>query len=122
MKLRGTLSEQTYRTGLQASRIYLFNDKDMHRFLNIISETFPAMKTACILDWIPEQGEDIFTFLVDTHSVLKIELDRYDKKVAPIVDMYSIEDWTKGLSKMNQIKIAVALDLAKQDISQGHIE
>ncbi|WP_079914851.1 hypothetical protein [Paenibacillus sp. 32352] len=117
MKLRGTITEQAYRRELQASRIRLFGDVSMRRFLEIIRDTFPVMKTAYILYWTPEQGEDIISFLVDTHSVIKIELDRYDDKIAPIVDVYPIENVIKGRSKTNQIKIAVALDLAKNDLN-----
>jgi len=116
MKLKGTITEQAYRKELQASRIRLFDDISMQRFLNIIKETFPSMKTAYILYWTPEQGEDIITFLVDTHSVINIELDRYDDKIAPIVDIYPIENLLRGRSKTNQIKIAVALELAKNDL------
>ncbi|MBP1960839.1 hypothetical protein [Paenibacillus aceris] len=119
MKLKGTMTEQAYRKTLIASKFHLFNDISMRRFLNIIKKTFPAMKTAHVLSWTPEQGEDIISFLVDTQTVIKIELDRYDDTIAPIVDVYPIEKWMKGLSKMYQIKIAVALDLAKSDISQG---
>ncbi|WP_342480323.1 hypothetical protein NST07_24695 [Paenibacillus sp. FSL L8-0340] len=89
MKLRGTMTEQAFREELSTSRTILFNDISMRRFLNIIREAFPAMKTAYILYWTPEQGEDIITFLVDIHSVIKIELDRYDLKTAPIVDVCS---------------------------------
>lgn len=41
----------------------------MRRFLNISRETFPTMKTTHTLSWTPEQGEDIFSFLIYTHSV-----------------------------------------------------
>ncbi|OAS18655.1 hypothetical protein [Paenibacillus oryzisoli] len=116
MKLRGTITEQAYRKELQASKIRLFNDVSMRRYLSIIRETFPTMETAYILYWIPEQGEDIISFLVDTQTVIQIELDRYDNEVVPIVDVYHLENWTKGFSKTNQIKIAVALDLAKTDL------
>lgn len=116
MKLKGTMTEQSYREELIASKSHLFNDMSMRRFFIIIKETFPGMKTAHVLFWTPEQGEDIISFLVDTHSVIKIELDRYDNTVTPIVDVYPLESWIKGLSKTFQIKIAVALDLAKNDL------
>ncbi|WP_409342571.1 hypothetical protein [Paenibacillus sp. MBLB4367] len=119
MKLKGTMTEQAYRKELNASKIHLFNDISMLRFLNVIIETFPTMKTAHVLSWTPEQGEDIYSFLVDTHSVIKIELDRYDDSIAPIVEVYPIEKWMKGLSKIFQIKLAVALDAANNDITQG---
>jgi hypothetical protein len=116
MRLRGTLTEQAFRKELQASKARLFNDVSMLRFLNILKEAFPAMKTAYILYWIPEQGEDIITFLVDTDSLITIELDRYDYSVSPIVNVHPIECLCRGISKINQIKIAVAMDLAKRDL------
>ncbi|MDG0813985.1 hypothetical protein [Cohnella rhizosphaerae] len=119
MKLKGTITEQGYRKELQASKNRLFNDESTCRFLSIIKESFPAMKTAYILYWIPEQGEDIITFLVDTHSVITIELDRFDHQVEPIIEIYPFESLLKGFSKMHQIKIAVALDLATKDMNQG---
>ncbi|SDW22162.1 hypothetical protein [Paenibacillus sp. CF384] len=120
MKLKGTMTEQAYREQLVASKSHLFNDISKRTFLKIIRETFPAMKTAHAVDWIPEQGEDIISYLVDTHSVIKIELDCYDKSVVPIVDVYPIEIWMKGLSKRSQIKIAVAIELAKNDLKEGN--
>ncbi|WP_127529476.1 hypothetical protein [Paenibacillus kobensis] len=121
MKLKGTLTEKTYRDELMASKSHLFNDLSMHRFLNIIRKTFPEMKTAHVLSWTPDQGEDIISFLVDTHSVIKIELNRYDNTISPIVDVYPIEIWMKGLSKTFQIKIAVAFEMAKNDLIQGNL-
>lgn len=118
MKLKETITEQQFRKELQASKIRLFNDTTMSRFLSIIKGTFPDIKTAYILYWIPEQGEDIITFLVDTHSVIEIELDRFNHKIDPIFEVYPLEWFIKGLSKWNQIKIAVALDLATKDIKQ----
>ncbi|WP_342563162.1 hypothetical protein NST84_27090 [Paenibacillus sp. FSL R7-0345] len=118
MRLRGTLTEQAFRKELQASKARLFNDISMLRFLHILKETFPAMKTAYILYWIPEQGEDIITFLVDTDSVITIELDRYDYSISPIVNVHPIEEYLcKGISKINQIKVAVSMDLAKRDLN-----
>lgn len=118
MKLRGTLTEQSFRKELQASKKHLFNDISMLRFRNTLKETIPAMKTAYTLYWIPEQGEDIITFLVDMDYVVTIELDRYDHAIAPIVSVDSIESLHTGLSKINQIRIAVALDLAKSDLAR----
>ncbi|WP_271755149.1 hypothetical protein [Cohnella sp. JJ-181] len=117
MKLKGTITEQEYRKELQAWKNRLFNDESMCRFLRIIKESFPGMKTAYILYWIPEQGEDIITVLVDTHSVITIELDRFNHQIDPIIEVYPFEALLKGRSKKHQIKIAVALDLATRDMN-----
>jgi hypothetical protein len=117
MKLKGTITEQQIREKLQALRNRLFNDIILRRYLSIIKETFPTMKTAYILDWIPDESEDIITFLVDTHTVIQIELDRLDSEIEPIIEVYPLETLKKGRSKWNQIKIEVALDLATKDIN-----
>ncbi|WP_249899977.1 hypothetical protein [Paenibacillus sp. PK3_47] len=117
MRLKGTMTEQKYREELTASKIHLFNDSAKRRYLDLIQKAFPEMKTAHVLSWIPEQGEDIISFLVDTHSVIKIELDRYDHSVSPVIEVYPIEKWMKNLSKTFQIQLAVALDLAKSDMN-----
>ncbi|MGG4132081.1 hypothetical protein ABEW19_27885 [Paenibacillus illinoisensis] len=115
MKLRGSLTEHAYRGELKSSKYYLFNDPSMSRFLDIIRTTFPTMNTAHILFWTPDQSEDIISFLINTDTVIKIELDRYDEAIEQIVDVYPIKSYLKGLSKIYQIKIAVAIDLAKND-------
>lgn len=70
------------------------------------------MITAYSIHWIPEQGEDIYIILIDDNKVLEIELDRYNSQVEPIVEITTITKYIQGLSKQNQIKLAVAHDLA----------
>ena len=41
------------------------------------------MKTVYILYWIPEQGDDIITFLINTETITSIEFDRYDYCIYP---------------------------------------
>lgn len=73
------------------------------------------MKTAYIVHWIPEQGEDIYKILINDCIIVEIELDHFDVEVEAIVESKTIPRYLQGLSKQSQIKLAVALDLAKQD-------
>ncbi len=75
------------------------------------------MKTAYFIDWIPEQCEDIFEILIDTDFIAIIQIERLNRKTEPLVDVIKLKDYKKGLKKIEQIKLAVAIDLAKKDIS-----
>lgn len=79
----------------------------------MIRSIYPELKAAYIIDWIPEQGEDIYKLLINDNIILVNELDRFNVEIEPIVESKSIPQYLQGLSKYNQIKLGVALDLAK---------
>lgn len=114
MKLIGSKVEQELREQLIKSNQSLFEDKEKRRLLEVIKSSFPKMKTAYIVQWIPEQGEDIYKILIDDNIIAEIELNRYNSETEQIVSYNSITQYLQGLSKINQIKLAVALDLVKQ--------
>ena len=114
MKLRGTKTEQDFRNELMRLKNLLYTDKSMSRFLNVLKENYPGMKSVLIMDWIPEQDEDIITFLVDTDTIVQIELDRFEIKAEPIISTNQVAETKKSLRKGSQIKLAVAIDLAEQ--------
>ena len=116
MRLTGSKTEQEIRDQLIISKQVLFNGQERRRLLELLKNKYPKMRTAYIVHWIPEQGEDIYDVLVDDNIIAKIELDRHNDKVEPIVESKSILQYVQGLSKLNQIKIAIALDLAKKDL------
>ncbi|MBU1282119.1 MAG: hypothetical protein KJ884_01735 [Gammaproteobacteria bacterium] len=74
------------------------------------------MKTAYILGWTPEQGEDIYRVLINTDTVCAIELEHgHDKPAA--IETIQLKEYERQLSKTGRIKLAVALDLAEKDIA-----
>lgn len=115
MKLIGSKMEQELREQLIKSNHSLFKNEEKKRLLEVIIRFFPEMKTAYIIHWIPEQGEDIYKILINDNIVAGIELDRYSDEVEPIVESQDVSRYLQGLSKQNRIKLAVALDLAKQE-------
>jgi hypothetical protein len=118
IKLRGTKTEQDIRKQLTKSHIALFHDEKKIRFLNTLKDNFPQMKTAYILYWVPEQGEDMLTCLINTDLIAEIEIDRYDLTAKPIVEFFPLDyEYIKKHRKISQITIAIALELAKSDIS-----
>jgi hypothetical protein len=111
LELIGGKTEQEFREQLINSHFSLFNDKSKLRLLNIL-KNFIDTKSAYIIDWIPEQGEDIYTILNNSDIIAIVELDRLNQELEPVLNTLSINEFKKGLSKINQIKLAVAIDLA----------
>ncbi|MCP1307669.1 hypothetical protein [Paenibacillus tyrfis] len=116
MKLKGSKTEQDFRVRFIDSHKSLFQDPSNERLLNVLRNSFPEMRTAYFIGHVPEQGEDFYRLLINTDTIALIELDRYNFDAKPIVDTISLRDYVKGLSKMDQIKMAVALDLAQRDL------
>lgn len=116
MKLIGSKTEQELREQLIKSNELLLSSLEYRRLLESLSISFSQMRTAYIIDWIPEQGEDIYKILINDSIVAEIELDRNKTEVSPIIKTIKLPQYLKGLSKQNQIKLAVALDLAEKDL------
>lgn len=103
MKLLGSKLEQELREQLILYNESLFKSEEKNRLLKSIRSLFSEMKTAFIIHWIPEQGEDIYRILIDDNNILEIELDKYDSHNEPIVEITAISQYIHGLSKQNQI-------------------
>lgn len=116
MRLIGSKTEEDFRNALIKSHKLLFTGDLYKELLQVLKTNFPEMKTAYILKHIPEQGEDLYTILVNLDTIATIEISRYSQDEKPIVEISSINDFKRGMSKVQQIELAVALDLAKKDI------
>ncbi|MEJ8546875.1 hypothetical protein [Brevibacillus borstelensis] len=119
MKLIGSKQEQEFRKELAASNIIMAQGDKEKAILKELRNTFGDMKTAYILNWTPEQCEDIFTILIDLDKIAKVEISRINHCEAPIIETYNFKEFQKGLSKIFQIKLAVAIYLAKKDHQNG---
>ncbi|KPV61170.1 hypothetical protein QJ48_01465 [Paenibacillus sp. A3] len=119
MKLVGSKTEQDIREQLIASNKSLFEEEEKKRLLNVIQENFPNMVTAYVLHWIPEQAEDFYKVLINDSIIVDIELDRLNQNIMPIIKSVPISQYKVGLSKINQIKLAVALDLVQKDFKKA---
>lgn len=106
-----------YRKQLMRSRNSLFEDEGKKRILSALLAHYPSMKTAYTLGWVPEQGESIYTILVDMDDVVTVELDCINKERMPSVKAMSINQYRKKLKKNDRIKLSVALDLAQSFFS-----
>ncbi|MDD4403045.1 MAG: hypothetical protein PHI24_14665 [Desulfitobacteriaceae bacterium] len=116
MRLIGSKQEQEFRNELLMSHKALFEDDSGNRLLRVLKMHFKGFKTAYIINWIPEQGEDLYTVLIDTDMIAKVEVSRITHNNEPIVETFKLKEFQKGLSKLSQIKLAVAVDLAQKNM------
>jgi len=118
MRLIGSDIEAKYRSELIHSNHLLFSGGGNRRLLASINRAFPDMKSAFVLDWVPEQGEDIFTVLVNDNKVAAFELPRSNNELADARNVQTVDAYRRGLRKHRAIKLAVALDLLSNGYSR----
>jgi hypothetical protein len=113
MKLIDSETEKEYRLQLIKSNHSLFNSES--KLLSELRRAYPQLITAYILDWLPEQGEDIYTILINDNIVATIEVEKDGSKES-VVELSTVLQYVGRISKQNQIKLAVALDLARKEM------
>lgn len=118
MKLVGSNIEKQYRAELQRGHHALFFGTGNQRLLASITQSFPDRQTAFVLDWIPEEDEDIFTVLVDISIVAVFELLRSANGLAEAKNVRTVDEYRRNLKKQKMIKLLVALDLASKSYSR----
>lgn len=118
MKLINSKTEQDIREQLIKSHKSLFEDEEERKLLTVIKEKFPDMLTAYILHWIPEQGEDFYKILINDSVIVDIELDKVNQNIISIMSSIPVPKYKLGLSRLNQIKLIIAIDLAQKDLNK----
>lgn len=121
LRLKGSKTEKDIRSQLVKSHESLFNDEMRSGLLSVIKTFFPQMKTAYILYWTPEQGEDIFSLLINNDTIASVEIDRYDSSIKPIIESRPLDNtYLEGLRRIPQITLAIALELADKDLKHDN--
>ncbi len=114
MKLIGSKAEEDFRRELISGSKYFSENERGTNVLKRIRMEFPNVRTAYILNWIPEQGEEIIDVLVDDDIVVHLEVPHTFKQLAEIeLSRVTLDRYERSLSKISRIKLAVALDLAR---------
>ncbi len=113
--MSNTIQQNQTKLDLLNSMASLFSDEAKIPLLMALRESFPGLNTAFVLDWIPEQGEDIYDVLVDCGNVATVEISRInDENIAsPLISVLSIEEYRKQqrISKLLSQKLSCAIEL-----------
>mgnify|MGYP000013949786 FL=1 len=111
MKLIGSRMESEFREQLKES---LLNFSANYRLVSALESDGHNTSRACTLQWIPEQGEDIFVVLIDGSYLVSVELSKFEPNTPPIFERTELKDYRSGLSRMHQIQLLVAQELVNE--------
>ena len=121
VKLIGSQVEIEIREELTSGNQIFFSTS--HKFKDFLEKLGHHTADAYILNWYTEPGSLFYTLLIEGTYILNMEFDKTDitdEGSSVIIDRQELEKYLHGLSKMHQIRLAVALDLVKQhQKSQG---
>ena len=77
------------------------------------SHGYPT-KNAYVLHHVPGQTEDFYTVLINGEYLVSMEIDRFNTSNSPVIQRVELKTYTKGLSRMHQVKFAVAKGLVSE--------
>ena len=118
MRLIGSLSEQKFREQLAASQRSLLVLHNFPSLLACLQKHFPQISSALILEWTPEQLEDIYDVLINGTQVATLKIAKGGDEIEFSVE--SAEDYAGKLKgRPSKIQFAVALDLAHSGAPVG---
>lgn len=103
---------------LLQSKEKLLNGKNSAELLSALRANFPDWTdNVFIVGWIPEQGEDIFTVLVDGDKVVEVEISRISPAENPVsFDVLTVQEYLEqnpALSKTTRRKLDAAIQLSQ---------
>lgn len=109
MQLIGSKMEKDFREELQKSNQSFSSQSKLRSALE--SQGHPT-DNAFVLHWTPDQVEDIYIVLINGTYLVSVELDRINPDTPPIYKRIELKEYKQGLSKMNQVRLLVAQELA----------
>jgi hypothetical protein len=110
MKLIGSKMENDFREALIRSNEGLRNpDSKLRQALE--GEGYNTLN-AYVINWIPEQLEDIYLMLIDGSFLVSVEINKFEQTKPPVFERIELNCYLHGLSRTNQVRLAVARELA----------
>lgn len=109
MKLIGSKMEHDFREELTASHNALQEPSSILR--SVLEKNNFNPENAYVLHWTPDQTDDKYGVLVDASFLVWVEVEK-DGSIEAKIERQELRDYCHGLSRMHQVKLAVAIDLA----------
>lgn len=117
---RGKLTDKELEKNLLDTQKDLYSGRLGIGLLKTLKDSFPAEKCAYVLQWIPEQGEDIFWILAKPSIVCVIEVPRSSNAFLSEsnIKIISLDDYLKKrLMPETKRKVGLAVKLQSQQIT-----
>lgn len=99
----------------------VFSGETDRNLLTALRFYFPLLSRAFIVNWIPEQGEDIYFMLVDEGHVAVIEVPRQEPMLEnSILEVLNLSEYRqRKLSAEVRRKLEVALILMSEKVASS---
>jgi len=116
-------SRDQLRTQLLASMAAIFSGEASPVLLGALRVAFPELSFALVVNWIPEQAEDIYWILIDLDRIAMVEVPRLSDNISDVlIEIVSLTAYKeRRLSVENRMKLKVAIELMKRHEGRGFI-
>ena len=114
MELTGSLTEQRFRSSLVKLQYFLIDHKRHDDIVAAVSGITGAKPEIFALESFPDNDDDYFVLLVNSSRIIELEASRTDDAPIMVESSTDITDFRRKLSMINQIMLAVALDMTGQ--------
>ena len=112
-------SRDHVRADLLSSMASMLSGSTNPLLLAALEAAFPWLSFALIVNWIPEQAEDIYWVLIDLDRIATVEISRLSSDLADVsVEVLDLNKYKeRRLSIENRRKLEVAIDLMRDNYS-----
>ena len=111
MKLINSKIEKDIRDNLQKYSPLIMEDNVI---INFLIQHFQEVKSVYVLQVTPDQGEELYTLLVNGDKVIDFEISRSNASIYD-VHIRTVDEYSKEIKKKSpQLKLLIALELSKQ--------
>jgi len=113
------MTEAEIEHSLLWSKKMLLEGQTNRRLLDVLLSEFRNLEQAFVIDWIPEQGEDIYTIAVSEEIIATVEIPRDENtREKPLIEITSFERYerdAKNMTKATRRKLSTIKKLLKDN-------
>lgn len=114
IELTGSLTERRFRSTLSKLQYVLIDHPRRDDITEAVAAIVGGKPVLFTLDSFPDNGDDHFVLLVNADQIVELDAARLDKYPIVVDRHVPLKEFTRKLSMINQIMIAVALDMHGQ--------
>ena len=114
MKLIGSKTEREFEKELKDSTSAVLSENSESPLMLFLQEWEIDYKSVMILYCFPDDGSIFYTLLIENRLIGQVEVDLSDIE-NPTMETRTLPQYMQGLSKIQQIKLAVARSLVTNE-------
>ncbi|WP_153915810.1 hypothetical protein [Shewanella sp. TC10] len=114
MSLVGSKTEKDIETELVALTSNAMTSSKGFHLKALLSELDLNSQKVIVLNNFPDETCDVYLLLIENRLIGQVEIDSDDLE-NPTIETFTIPEYKKGLSKIQQIRLAVAIMLLSSE-------